>query len=205
MLTLIFLIPKFAWLTFIDFIRWCKNPKFLPKGGVWIFVGLYGAGKTLSMVREAYMLHVKYNQPVYSNMGLEWQTGSLSSWKDLLTLPEGAVVLIDELGTLVDNYKFKDMPENLFTLLMQNRKLRIRIMSTVQVFDDAVKKFRTLSKWIIECRMFGRMVQNKYYTQYQYSRGDTVKRKSMAKYYLAEDKFFDLYDTREIIKKMQKE
>ena len=52
--------------------------------------------------------------------------------------------------------------------------------------------------------MFGRMVQNKFYTQYQYGRGDTVKRKSLSKYYLAEDKIFKLYDTFEIIKKMQK-
>jgi len=202
MLSIFLLLPKWLFLSFKDFVRWLRHPVLKQKGGVWIFVGLYGSGKTISMVREALRLKKRFGSPVYSNFGLTWQDGTIDSWESLLSLPPGSVVLFDELGTLVDNYKFKSMPPDLFRLLSQNRKLRIRIMSTIQVFDDTVKKYRTLTKWIIECSMFGRLVCNRFYSQKEYARGDTVKRKSHSDYYLAEDSLFAKYDTLEVISQL---
>lgn len=200
-----FLIPRWVWLTLSDLYKDIRNPKPRVKYGVWIYTGLYGEGKTLSMVREAWSLKRRKKYGVYSNFGITFQDGKITCWEDLLNVPPYSVICLDELPNLLDNYAFREMPSNLFALLSQNRKLHIRIMATSQVFDDTVKKFRTLTKYIIDCRRFGRMIQNKFYSQKEFGRGDTVKRSAFTKYYLAEDKLYPLYDTYEFIKKMVKE
>lgn len=47
-----------------------------------------------------------------------------------LEVPPHSVILLDELPNLLNNYNFKSMPDNLFSLLSQNRKIDIRIMAT---------------------------------------------------------------------------
>lgn len=199
------LIPHWIWLSLKDLYKEIRHHKPRIVYGVWIYTGLYGEGKTLSMVREAFTLHTRKKYHTYSNFGMSFQDGQIKCWQDLLDVPEYSVICLDELPNLLNNYAFRDMPDNLFALLSQNRKLHIRIMATSQVFDDTVKKFRTLTKYIIDCRRFGRMVQNKFYSQKQFGRGDTVKRSSFTRWYLAEDKLYPLYDTFEFIKKLEKE
>lgn len=202
MLSLITLLPKWFWLSFKDLLKWLKNPKWPKENGVWVFVGLYGNGKTLSMVREAHRLFKRgYN--CYSNCAVSFQSGVIERWQDLLDVPPHSVILLDELPNLLNNYNFKSMPDNLFSLLSQNRKIDIRIMATAQVFDDSVKKFRTLTKYIIVCNRLGRLTVNNFYNQKQFSRGDSVKKVSFRRFFVAEDYMYNLYNTLEFIKKLK--
>lgn len=201
MISLLGLLPKWFWLSIKDLIKFLKNPKWPKQNGVWVYVGLYGNGKTLSMVREAYQLKKRgYN--TYSNCAVSFQTGTIEKWEDLLAVPPRSVILLDELPNLLNNYAFKSMPDNLFSLLSQNRKIDIRIMATAQVFDDSVKKFRTLTKYVIACNKIGRLIVNSFYNQKQFSRGDSVKKVSFRRYFIAEDFHFELYNTLEFIKKL---
>lgn len=203
MLSIITLLPKLIWLSIIDLIKWLKHPTLPKKNGVWCYVGLYGNGKTLSMVTEAYRLKNKFKYNVYSNCAVTFQDGTIERWQDLLSVPPHSVILLDELPNLLDNYAFKSMPDNLFSLLSQNRKIDIRIMATAQVFDDSVKKFRTLTRYVVECKHFGRLYINAFYNQKEYARGDSVKKASSRQYFVAQDFMYNLYNTLEFIKKLK--
>lgn len=200
---MLFLIPKWVLLSIKDLIKFIKHPVRRKEYGVWVYVGLYGEGKTLSMVREAYTLYKKSGYKIYSNFGVSFQTGEIKGWEDLLEVPPYSVILLDELPNLLDNYAFREMPSNLFALLSQNRKLHIRIMATAQVFDDSVKKFRTLTRYVIICKKAGRLIQNRFYNQKQFGRGDSVKKAEFRRYFLAEDFLFEFYNTFEFIKKLK--
>lgn len=60
-----------------------------------------------------------------------------------------------------------------------------------------------MTKYIIVCNRLGRLTVNSFYNQKQFSRGDSVKKVSFRRYFVAEDFHYDLYNTLEFIKKLK--
>lgn len=172
--------------------------------GIWVFCGLYGSGKTLSLTREAYKLY-KQGYNVYSNYGLNFQNGNIISWKDVIDVPNDSVICLDEISNLINSRDWKNMPAEFFALLTQNRKKNIRLMTTAQVYDDIDKQFRTQCKWIIQCSKLGRIVTNRYYNQKGYNHTEEKRVVEFKERYVATDELFALYDTYEYIQKLKKE
>jgi hypothetical protein len=192
----IFKLLKYTWLDFRD-----KRKKEI--NGVYIFCGLYGSGKTLSLVNEAYKLK-KQGYSVYSNIGLTFQDGHIVSWRDVINVPPNSVICLDEISNLVNSRDWKNMPPEFFGLLTQNRKLNIRIMATAQVYDDVDKQFRTLVRFIIQCNRFGRIIRNNYYNQAGYAHVVDKRKKEFSHTYVVENYMYDLYDTYEYVQKLKK-
>ena len=180
-----------------------RNKKDKSINGVWIFCGLYGTGKTLSMSREALALHKK-GYKVYSNYGLNFQEGEIFSWDDLTKIPPNSCICIDEISNIVNARDWKNMPPSFFQLLTQNRKMNIRLMTTAQNFDDVDKQFRTLVKYVIQCNKLWRFISNKYYSQAGYNHSDTKKSTLFTQRFFSDDELFNIYDTNEIIEKLKK-
>jgi len=170
--------------------------------GLYIYCGLYGAGKTLSMCRDAYNLKLQ-GYSVYSNIGMKFQDGDIISWQDILEVPPNSVICLDEISNLVNSRDWKNMPAEFFGLMTQNRKLNIRIMATAQVFEDVDRQFRTLVRYVVECDKFGRIIRNRFYNQQGYNHVPEKRVKSYSDTYVCEDYMYDLYDTYEYVKKLK--
>ena len=69
----------------VDFIKLDKK-KF--RGfGFWLYCGLGGSGKTISMVEYLNRMHKKYPKlKIYTNFNYKYADGKITSWQDLIDL-----------------------------------------------------------------------------------------------------------------------
>jgi len=101
-----------------------------------LYRGRRGAGKTLSMVREAYNYYCR-GVPVYTNM-TSLNFGTSISEEDLLLMAhndelEQCVVAIDEIQTLIDSRRSMKKQNVSFNYFMQQiRKRGVILLATTQ-------------------------------------------------------------------------
>jgi hypothetical protein len=183
-------------------VRDFRSDKTMDISGVWIYCGLYGEGKTISMVREANKLKQK-GINIYSNIGIKFQDGHIVSWRDLLDLPTNSCICLDELSNLCNSRDWQKMPPELFSLLTQNRKANVRIMATAQIFDNVDKQYRELSRYIIQCSRTGRLQTLRYYNQRGYNHVENNRHNLFRETYDITDDLYEMYDTYEYVKKLK--
>ena len=63
----------------------------------------------------------------------------------------GIIFLIDEIQLLFNSLESKGMDVNLFETICQQRKQRVHIVGTTQVFGRLAKGFREQFKFVVEC------------------------------------------------------
>lgn len=151
---------------FIDFFRWkiCDFFKLLITGkqfnlfGVSIFCGRQGSGKTISMVNTLNEIKNKFPDClIVTNFGYCFQDFELTDWRQLLEIrngEKGVVFAIDEIQNEYDNSKWQDFPEGILSVITQQRKQRIKILLTSQVYSRVVKQIREQCFDVIECKTF---------------------------------------------------
>lgn len=105
--------------------------KHFHQWGLHIYLGKFGAGKTCSMVRDAYFICKRYpDVTIITNLKLEnfpedTKILPLTCIQDILNAPDDTVVLIDEIGTIFNsrdfaNGKTKDGEGGLPKILFQH-------------------------------------------------------------------------------------
>lgn len=188
---------RFIKLTFKDYID--GKGKLKDISGIYCYCGLFGEGKTASMVKDLKELKDKgYN--IYTNFNLSFQDGYLKHWQDILTVPNDSVIAIDEISETFNNRAWAKMPRRIFGQIVQCRKKNIRIACTAQEYEEIDKSIRNKAKYIIDCSKFLRIITNRYYVRKEYSK---KKRECEFKTrFLIEDYFQDYYDTKELVKIM---
>lgn len=144
--------------------------------GVWMFVGKQGSGKTMSLVNHLEKLRRRYPKAkIYTNMGYTFETAPLKGLTDLLNKDNyngkfGTIFVIDEVQNEFSCQTSKDFPESLLSLITQQRKNRVLILTTSQVFSRVSKPIREQCYRAIECQtFFGRYTRNKHFDGIQYS------------------------------------
>lgn len=159
---LLSLVPNFVetlgWLL-IDTYRRIRHRTLPRLYGVWIYVGIYGAGKTVSMVAELDRLKRLYGDriQVFTNFGWEHEDGPIRGWRHFIEArysDKNSVFAFDELSNTWDQNDFKNFPKEMIPVLTQNRKWGpgLRIMATTQRFSMAEVTWKRLAHFIIECR-----------------------------------------------------
>lgn len=127
--------------------------------GLKMFCGRQGSGKTIGMVWYLERLRKKYPDAlIYTNFGYEKETAPLESLLDLLRFrngEKGVIFAIDELQNEFSSSVSKNFPETLLSEITQQRKQKITILSTSQVFSRVAKPLREQCYEVIECRTFG--------------------------------------------------
>lgn len=128
------------------------------------YVGTYGSGKTLQLVRDA-QFYFKRDFRVISNVPL-WGFDSKGKKKmaDFLYTEEiqeflsgklfqekPTLLVVDEASALFDSYKFKQIPDEIFDVLKQSRKLKLDIFYTSQRHKDIATRIRDNSEIIYIC------------------------------------------------------
>jgi hypothetical protein len=206
----------------IDFIRWkivdvirlFKNGIGFEEYGLTIFCGRQGGGKTMAMTE--YLERMKKKFPdliIVSNYGYKGQDKDMESWHDLVEIrngTKGVIFAIDEIQNEFDSTKWKDFPEQLLSQVTMQRKQRIKIVATSQVFTRVVKQLREQCYEVVECRtLFGRWTFTKCYDAIDYNAVidfPDKKRKlfKLWKYsFIQSDYLRDRYDSYQIIEKLK--
>lgn len=190
-----FIIPWLKWALIIGFFVfrhflmclpeliywWAKDLKNFDRDlfrpfGVWMFTGKQGSGKSMSLIYHLEKLRRRYPKvKIYSNMGYMFETAPLTSLNDLLNKKlyngkYGTIFVIDEIQNEFSCQTSKDFPESLLSLITQQRKNRVLILTTSQVFSRVSKPIREQCYRAIECSTFlGRYTRNKHFNGIQYA------------------------------------
>ena len=172
---LIFLVRRFIICLPELIYWWYKDLKNFDKElfrpyGCWFYIGKQGAGKSMSLIFQLEKLRKRYPKvKIYTNMGYKFETAPLTSLNDLLNRKlyngkYGTIFVIDEIQNEFSCKTSKDFPETLLSLITQQRKNRILILTTSQVFTRVSKPIREQCYRAIECQtFFGRYTRNKVY------------------------------------------
>lgn len=166
----------------IDLIRWLIydllfaiiNGKVFKPYGLTCFVGRQGGGKTISMVE--YLDRMKELYPdaiVITNFNYIRQDMPFTSWRQFTEVRNGlngVIFAIDELQNEYNSNNWKDFPEDLLSVVTMQRKQRIKIVATSQVFTRVVKQLREQCYEVVECKtFFGRWTKQKCYDADDYN------------------------------------
>lgn len=158
----------------VDLIRWLVydllwtiiNGKVFKPYGLTCFVGRQGGGKTISMVQ--YLDRMKELYPdsvVVTNFNYVKQDMPFTSWRQFTEVRNGlngVIFAIDELQNEYNSNNWKDFPEDLLSVVTMQRKQRIKIVATSQVFTRVVKQLREQCYEVVECKtLLGRWTRQK--------------------------------------------
>ena len=197
-----------------DFYR--ENPTYFRPDGLIIFCGPQGSGKTLSAVNYVYNLLRLYpkclivtnleltNYPVDDERVFLFQEAKdLTKYKNG---KEGVIFLIDEIQLYFNSLGSKNIDIDVMTQLSQQRKQRIHIVATSQVFGRMSKQLREQFDVVIWCqkKFYGYLQKNSLINRDSISSesststnlsGDIVKNF----YYFKSPVMFKRYDTYKVI------
>lgn len=213
---------KVRWFPY-NILRWLWHDFILRKTlsqefgeyGFSIFCGRQGAGKTISMVDYLNNIHEIYPRcKIVTNFKYIHADKRLESWRDLLEYRngvDGVVFAIDEIHSEYSSESWKDFPENLLSEISQQRKQRVKIIASSQVFGRVVKQIREQTFSVMICKTYFRRITHvKEYDAAEYSTSDTpyqVKKKIKpisSRWFVQSNYLRACYDTYEKIERMQK-
>ena len=197
-----------------DFYR--ENPTYFRPDGLIIFCGPQGSGKTLSAVNYVYNLLELYPKSlIVTNLELtdypidNERVFLFQEAKDLTRYKngqEGVIFLIDEIQLYFNSLGSKNIDIDVMTQLSQQRKQRIHIVATSQVFGRMSKQLREQFDVVIWCqkKFYGYLQKNSLINRDSISSesststnlsGDIVKNF----YYFKSPVMFKRYDTYKVI------
>lgn len=165
----------------LDFFRWkaidlCYAPRRVNtfrEFGLTLYCGRQGCGKTVSMIHYANMVRRRYPKCiVVSNFSYKHTDHIMESWRDFFDIrngEDGVLFLIDEIHSEFSSAAWKDFPENLLSEISQQRKQRVKIAATSQIYSRVVKQIREQTHTVVQCSTIaGRWTFNKEYDAKDY-------------------------------------
>lgn len=137
--------------------RMFKKDDGFPYGGLWVFTGAQGAGKTLLLMHMVREIHDKYpkalivtNISVFGIPCIPYE--GIADFDKYVNGADGVIFIIDEIQALFSSLESAKMPLSQVTVWCQNRKNRRLILGTTQRFTRMAKPVREQVTWHYECR-----------------------------------------------------
>lgn len=183
--------------------------------GFTIFVGRQGAGKTISMVQYLEKMRQKFpDSLIVTNFKYEHAHKQMQDWRDFMKIrngEKGVIFAIDEIHSEYSSDSWADFPESLLSEISQQRKQRMKIVATSQVFSRVAKPIREQAFSVVVCNTyFGRLTTTREYDAAEYSTSESpyqVKKKCkplLKGYFVQSNALRACYDTYEKIKRLDK-
>ena len=205
----------FKWLS--NKIKFRKShPFYFEPCSLVCYVGSQGSGKTLSACLYVCKLMKLYPKAILvSNLKLKdfpfdnERVFEFRNGDDLLKYKNGdngVIFLIDEIQLYFNSLQSKNINTDVMQVISQQRKQRIHIVSTSQVFGRMAKPLREQFSEIISCKCyFGNLQVNKLIDRdsiEDFDNGTTLKGKVKKKFWFFHSpKYYDLYDTYYVIQR----
>lgn len=199
-----------------------KDYKKFNGWGLHLYVGKFGSGKTLTMIRDAYNICKTYpevtlltNVCVF-NFPKNTKIIPLNNVNDILNSPENTLCVIDEIGTIFNSRDFTNkqaMPKMLFQHICQCRKRKLMIIATTQRWNFLDKQLRDITATVTETRTsfkypFSRLCVARIYeaVEYDLAFGNPLMplKPIDVDVYISFDKVRNRYDTSELIDTIMK-
>ncbi len=166
--------------------RMMKADGGFPYGGLWVFTGAQGSGKTLLLMHMVREIHAKYpkalivtNISVFGIPCIPYH--GIEDFDKYVNGADGVIFIIDEIQALFNSLESAKMPLSQVTVWCQNRKNRRLILGTTQRYTRMAKPVREQVTWHYECRRPLLCVL------YRYRVLDGAKYDDVGKYILDED------------------
>jgi hypothetical protein len=123
------------------------------------YLGLPGAGKTFSMVNDAWQLFRKNPQQVYTNMaGLRFPEAIYVDGLDGLLHVDNGLVLFDEAGVSLSSRYWQTVSRDLLMRFAQVRKNGLDLWWTSQHENRVDTVLREISNEYVRCQRVGRLL-----------------------------------------------
>lgn len=140
-----------------------KDKDLFKETGLYMYCGFQGSGKTLSAVKHAHNLMLKYPKAILvTNLDFkkpDYLKNKIVKFDKLEDLSKvlvsvnndkyGVIYLIDEIHTYFNALESKNIPPYIFTEISQQRKQRKCIIGTSQLFLRMAKPFREQADYLI--------------------------------------------------------
>lgn len=185
--------------------------------GVYLYNGLGGNGKTISIVRKARELKEQYPKLlVMANFHTDVADKFFDKWEDILYteniidgVNHGVLILFDEMHLTLNSQGWQNAPDELLEYISLQRHLHKCIFGSAQEWKRVSKIIREQVNYIVDCKSYlkGRLIVNKTYTPENYMINGEQKGAGMRKRpreskecFVGTDELRQLYDTDEIVK-----
>lgn len=213
----LFSLPSLVYWWIQDFKN--RDPNLFKLYGLRLYCGRQGSGKTIGMVHDLEEYRRKYPKvKIYTNFGYRAQTAPLKSLNDLidsslLNGTDGVIFALDEIQNEFSSSASKDFPESLLSQITQQRKQRICILASSQVFTRIAKPLREQSFVVVDCKTLGgRYTKLKYIDAddyITYAENPTPKKrlklkKKGVKVFVQTDALRSCYDSYELIRRLSR-
>ena len=192
-----------------------ENPTYFRPDGLLVFVGGQGTGKSLSAVNYVYNLMEIYpNCKLVTNLDLKeypvdnervFRFENADDLKKYKNGKEGVVFLIDEIHLYFNSLESKNINMDVMTQIAQQRKQRIHIVATCQVFGRMAKPLREQFSNVVLCKGYFNFIQKNSLIDRdsidgEESTGTNLTGKVVRNYWwFRTPKMFDRYDTYAVI------
>lgn len=208
-------LPKLFYFKIYDIYKYFKNKEWrLFNGyGLHIYIGMFGSGKTLSLVKKAKKLAKQYPYlTILTNIELidfpyPERVFKLENYQQIIKSPPNTLIVIDEISTLFNSRKWADFPIPLLYQILQVRKNKKMIIATAQRFSHVDKLLRDVTTTVIDCNcLLGRLTFNTTYDACDYENTNLYLPKPLNfNVFVATNKLFNSYDTFEIVDNSSKD
>ena len=164
-------VDLFNYIRFKKWLDWRYN-------GIDMFVGMFGHGKTLCMTHKARLLYKRYGDRIrfisnYKLVDIPYiplinfqQIVDLSDEKDSPYI--GTVVLVDEIGHVLNNRNYAKFPLALLSTILQQRKLGVYILCSCQRYFMTDKLWRSITTSVYNCNKYWRFQHVEQYDAWDY-------------------------------------
>jgi hypothetical protein len=205
---------------FFDLLKYNRefnknNPTYFRPDGLVVFCGGQGTGKSLSAVNYVYVLLQLYpHSLLVTNIDLKdypvdnervFRFNDATDLKRYKNGKEGVIFLIDEIHLYFNSLQSKNINMDVMTQIAQQRKQRIHIVATSQVFGRMAKPLREQFTNIILCKCYFNFIQKNMLIDRdsidsEESTGTNLSGKVVRNYWwFRSPKMFDRYDTYAVI------
>lgn len=143
---------------FVDAYRGYKEGVKFEEFGTTMYCGRQGAGKTISMTEYLERMRAKYPKAlIVTNYGYIHQNHEFRDWQDFFEIRngvDGVIFAIDEIQNEFSSAAWNKFPESLLSEITQQRKQRIKIVCSSQIFTRVAKPLREQCNDVVECWTF---------------------------------------------------
>lgn len=212
-----FFIKFFKFIFFLLKDTWyvIRNGMPFSEYGVSLYCGEQGSGKSIAMTEYLERMRKKYpNVMIVTNYGYKYQNREFVDWKDFFDIrngTDGVIFAIDEIQNEFNNQSWKNFPEELLSEITQQRKQKVKIVATAQVYEDVVVQLRRQAFHVIDCMTFANRwtittcyKKRDYEKALNYTDGTAKVRKMWRKSFIQDDYIRDLYDTEKKIERLKR-
>lgn len=183
--------------------------------GLRMYCGKQGAGKTVAMVEQLEEWRKKYPKAIIcTNFYYKHQDYALQSLDDLVKIKngvDGVIFALDELQNEFSSSSSRNFPEAILSTITMQRKQKIVILATSQVYTRVAKPLREQCYEVVECRtFFGRWTRTRCYEADDYnmvvdSKNPEAKLKCPKKWrysFVQSDEIRNSYDTWQVVERL---